>query len=97
MAVTAHFLENKYKMQEITLGIPHTIVRVVILFDFFTIIDAYCINLFTFKLGLGSHSGESFAKLFRKTLDQFDCSRKLFRIKADNNSTKNKMAEWIEK
>ena len=46
---------------------------------------------------LGSHSGENFADLFRKVLDQFECTNQLFSITADNASTNNKMAEWIEK
>ncbi|KNZ57041.1 uncharacterized protein VP01_2257g5 [Puccinia sorghi] len=45
---------------------------------------------------IGSNSGENFAILFQKSLDQFECTRKLFSITTDNTLTNNKMVKWIE-
>ncbi|KNZ60611.1 uncharacterized protein VP01_1529g4 [Puccinia sorghi] len=91
MGITAHFIDNKYKMVNLTISIPH--VQGMILFSHFC--HYIILILFVGTHNFRQNSGKNFAKLFYEAVQIYSCLEKLHTITADNASTNGKMAQEL--
>jgi hypothetical protein len=88
MAVTAHFIDDKYHMVDLTIAIPHVRGQLLGYKFFILIADISCF--------VGSHTRKNFADLFHGVLKEYDCLSKIHTITADNASTNGKMARELQ-
>ncbi|POW20994.1 hypothetical protein PSHT_02905 [Puccinia striiformis] len=92
MAVTAHFVNEKFQLIDLTLAIPN----VQGLYSLFPQPLFQLKGLFFLSAPLGKHTGKNFADLFYGVLSDYKLLDKLHTITADNASTNGRMARELQ-
>ncbi|POW20974.1 hypothetical protein PSHT_02886 [Puccinia striiformis] len=92
MAVTAHFVNEKFQLIDLTLAIPN----VQGLYSLFPQPLFQLKGLFFLSAPLGEHTGKNFADLFYGVLSDYKLLDKLHTITADNASTNGRTARELQ-